>query len=177
MQRFYLPFLLLFLLVIEGVALDFLPKSLMAEQWTIVPHWLLVFLIMITIFYDLENTYYSVLCAIFFGLMVDIVYTSVIGVYMFIYAIVIYFVHGLRKVLHTNYLVALLLSIVGITLADVGVNIIYFFIGVSNLLWNQYLMERLLPTVIANVLFFILIYPLIKGKLLKWSEQRFDRRN
>ncbi|MBM7572030.1 rod shape-determining protein MreD [Aquibacillus albus] len=174
MHRFYLPFFLLLTIVIEGVAYDFLPRSLVAGNWMIIPHWLFVFLIMITIFFDFEDTYYSVLYAIIFGLIVDIVYTNVIGVYMFIYAIVIYFIHGIRKVLHTNVFVALLSCIIGVGLADLGIYIIYYFIGINDVLWNNYIIYRLAPTVIANVLFFLVIYPFIKRKLIRWSSQQFD---
>ncbi|MDL4841665.1 rod shape-determining protein MreD [Aquibacillus rhizosphaerae] len=174
MQRFYLPLLLLLMVVFEGVALDFVPQSLMAKELLMIPHWLLLFLVMITLFYDLENTYYSLLYAILFGLMIDITYTDVLGVYMFVYALVIYIIHGIRKVLHANFFVALLLSIIAIALADIGIYIIYFFIGINELLWNDYMMIRLIPTLIANSVFFILLYPIIKTRLLNWSQERFD---
>ncbi|WP_186576268.1 rod shape-determining protein MreD [Aquibacillus kalidii] len=176
MQRFYLPFLLLMILVFQGVALDFLPESLIADKWIIVPHWILIFLILISVFYDLESTYYSILYAILFGLMLDIVYTNVIGVYMFTYGIVTYAIHGIRKVLHTNYFVALLLGIVGVTAADIGIYIVYWFIGIHAMSWNLYLIDRLVPTIISNVIFLILLYPIVKPKLLKWSQGKFDRK-
>lgn len=174
MQRFYLPFFLLMTIVLEGVAFDFLPRSVVAEEWMVIPHWLLVLLVLITVFFDLEHTYFSVLYAILFGLMIDIVYTSVIGVYMFIYAIVVYIIHGLRKILHANFFVALSLTIIAVVMADTGLYIIYFFIGISPLLWDEYFFRRLIPTLIANVAFFALLYPLIKGKLERWSLQQFD---
>ncbi|MDC3415669.1 rod shape-determining protein MreD [Aquibacillus salsiterrae] len=174
MHRFYLPFLLLMTIVVEGVATDLLPRSVMAQEWMIIPHWLLVFLVLITVFFDLEDTYFSVLYAILFGLMIDIVYTSVIGVYMFIYAIVIYIIHGLRKMLHANFFVALSLTILAILLADSGLYIIYFFIGISPLLWDEYIVTRLLPTLVANIAFFALLYPFTKNRLVHWSLQQFD---
>ncbi|MCT2537956.1 rod shape-determining protein MreD [Aquibacillus koreensis] len=174
MQRFYLPSFVLLMLILEGVALDFLPQFLMDKDLLIVPHWMLLFLVLIAIYYDFENTYYAVLYAVIFGLMIDIVSTSVIGVYMFIYALVIYIIHGLRKVLHTNYLVAFLLAVLDVIMVDIGVYIIYFFIGINHMQWNEYMSVRLVPTLIGNMIFFILLYPIFKGKLMKWSSDRFD---
>ncbi|WP_226036538.1 rod shape-determining protein MreD [Aquibacillus saliphilus] len=176
MQKFYLPLLLLVLLVLEGVALDFLPISLIGD-WIVVPHWLLVLLVLVTIFYDKENTYNSIIHAIIFGLLIDIVYTNVLGVYMFIYAITIYSIHELKKILHTNYFVALLMTIIAVGIADIGIYFIYFFIGAIELFWKEYLMIRLIPTLIANILFFLICYPFVKRKLVKWTIERFDREN
>ncbi|QTM99956.1 rod shape-determining protein MreD [Sediminibacillus dalangtanensis] len=174
MVKFYLPLFLLLLLVLEGVAVDFLPNSLVTGRWMIAAHWVLLYLVLISIFYDLENTYVSVLYAIAFGLMIDIVYTSVLGVYMFIYPLVVYGIHGLKKLLHTNFLVALVLSALAVALADTGVYIVYSFIGLTELPWQDYFYIRLIPTLLANVLFLLLIYPLTKQKLVKWSTDRFN---
>ncbi|WP_077621362.1 rod shape-determining protein MreD [Sediminibacillus massiliensis] len=177
MRRFYLPLILLALLIFEGVALDFLPDSLTDGKWMIVPHWVLVYLVLITVFYDMERTYFSVLYALIFGLVIDIAYTSVIGVYMFIYALVVYLVHGLKKLLHTNFFVALLLVVIAVALVDTGLYIIYSFIGMTIFSWSEYLLVRLMPTVLANLLFFLILYPITKPKLAKWSTARFDQTN
>lgn len=177
MSRFYLPLFLLFLLIIEGVAFEFLPMVIIEKNWLLVAHWLFVFLVLIALFYDLEYTYYSILFAIIAGLMVDIIYTDVIGVYMFMYGIMIYFVHGVRKVLHTNFFVACLLTGVGISLVDSGIYLIYSFIGVSKMDGMVYITNRLLPTLTANMIFFLLLYLLFKNKLVQWSAERFDSKS
>lgn len=174
MSRLYLPLFLLFLLVIEGVAFDFLPLIVIEKGWLLAAHWLFVFLVLIALFYDLEFTYYSILFAIISGLMVDLVYTNVIGVYMFMYGITIYFIHGMRKVLHTNFLVASLLTAVGLSLVDGGIYLIYSFIGVSQIDGMMYITNRLLPTLIANMIFFFVLYLLMKKKLVQWAAERFD---
>ncbi|WP_407269600.1 rod shape-determining protein MreD [Radiobacillus sp. PE A8.2] len=174
MNRFYLPLLLLLLLAAEGVALDLLPTTLDAYEWMIVPHWVLVFLVMVAVLYDQEYTYISILYAIVFGLLFDIVYTDVLGVYMFTYAIVIYAIHGLNKLLHTSFIIAILFTTIAIALADFGVYFIYLTIGINSIDWQTYAVVRLLPTLTANLVFFVCLYPMLKGKLIKWSAERFD---
>lgn len=174
MKKLYLPLIILLLLVLEGVALEFLPENLIMENLLIIPHWVMIFLVLTTMFYDRENTFYAILYGVLFGLMIDVVYTSVLGIYMFIYGIVAYVISGLTKVLHTNLLVALLLGLVGVGLADIGVYIIYSFIGITDFAWGEYIRLRLIPTLAANLLFLLVFYPFIKGKLEKWSEEQLS---
>lgn len=79
MKHLYLPLILFLLLITEGVALEILPSSIVLSDTLIVPHWVFICLIFIAVLYDNENTYYSVLYALIFGILIDIVYTGVLG--------------------------------------------------------------------------------------------------
>src|SRR5690625_651119 len=100
MKRLYLPLILFLFMVLEGVALELLPANLVMSNSIIVPHWVFIFLAFIAIFFDEENTYYSILYAVIFGLLIDVVYTGVLGVYMFSYAVSVYVIYGLKKMIH-----------------------------------------------------------------------------
>lgn len=176
MSRIYIPLLLLFLFVIEGIGYDFIPNAMLQQDWLLVAHWAFIFIILMGLFYDLEKTYYSILAAIIIGLMRDIIYTDIIGVYMFAYGLVIYFIHGVRKVLHANFFVTLLLVIVGVTLVDSGVSFAYYSIGINKMMLTDYLVSRLLPTLGFNILFFCLLYPVFKNRLSAWSDNRFSNK-
>ncbi|WP_047981704.1 rod shape-determining protein MreD [Ornithinibacillus contaminans] len=171
MRRLFLPLILLLLVVMEGIALDILPSSLIDGDLMITPHWVLMFLILVTIFYDRDNTYHSIIYAGVFGLLIDVVYTGVLGVYMFTYCVVIYFIHGLRNMLHSNIYTVLLFGIIGITVAEVIINTIYFVVGIMDATWIDYLMDRLIPSILANSLFILLLYPLLAKRLAKWNNQ------
>src|SRR5690625_4122041 len=97
MKRLYLPLILFLFIVLEGVALDLLPVQLLSAQTLIVPHWVFIILIFIVIFYDKEDTYYSIVYAVIFGLLIDIVYTGILGIYMFSYGFGIYIIHELTR--------------------------------------------------------------------------------
>ncbi|MBM7554619.1 rod shape-determining protein MreD [Thalassobacillus pellis] len=169
-QRFYLPLISFLLLVFQGMAMSLLPSSLVYSELLITPHWVLIILMLMAVFFDTDDTYYSILYAVIFGLLIDMVYTSMLGVYMFTYGIVIYIVHGFKKMLHGNFLVAMLLSIMGLCITEVFLYTIYFFSKVTQMPWESFLLDRLIPTVIANLLFFFLVYPLLKSRMEKWSE-------
>src|SRR5690625_8018800 len=103
MKHLYLPLILFLMLNLEGVAIELLPNFLVNTSSLIVPPWVLVLLIFIAIFFDDEDTYYSVLYAVVFGLLIDIVYTNVLDVYMFSYVIIIYIIYDITLLFLNNH--------------------------------------------------------------------------
>ena len=171
MKRIYLPLILLLFVVLEGVALDLLPMQLLSTKALLVPHCVLIILIFIVFFYDLVDTYYSIIYGIIFGLLIDVVYTGVLGIYMFSYGFVIYLIHELRKLVHTNFYAVTIIGIIGIILADVFIHTIYTMIGYADVLWDEYIMLRLVPTVLANLIILIILYPFLKKRLINWGSE------
>lgn len=172
MKRFYLPLILFFLTIMEGVAFELLPTRLVTSDLLIVPHWVLVFLVYMAVFYDKDTTYQSVIYALVFGLFIDIVYTGVLGIYMFAYAIVIYLAHGLKRMLQGNFYVILLMGILGIMVADTLIYFVYAAIGITDMLWQDYMVSRMLPTILSNLIFVIILYPLVAKRLTRWGREQ-----
>lgn len=169
MSRFYLPLVLFIIMVLEGVAIEILPVKIIHGNLLIISHWVLICLIFAAIFYDEEDTNYSLVYAILFGLLIDVVYTHILGVYMFTYAMTIYIIKKLTRLLHSNLVTTLLFGMLGIILADWFIYVIFTMIGYTDLSLDSYLLERLLPTIIANIIFLILIYPFLSKKFPKWK--------
>lgn len=163
MRRLLLPFILFLLVVLEGVSLELLP--FVNSSTLIIPHWVLLFLVLITLFYDQIDTHVAVFYGIIFGLLIDVVYIDVLGVYMFVYATVIYIIHKLKGLVHMNFYVTMILGMLSIILADSIIYILFLVIGLTNMFWNDYLFYRLMPTLLANLIFFILFYPFSKRVL------------
>lgn len=169
MRQIYLPLVLFFVLVLEGVALELLPVSMTQGDILIIAHWVLICLIYSAIFYDKETTRFSIFYAFIFGLLIDIVYTDVLGVYMFTYGLTIYIIKKLTRLLQSNLLATILFGVLGVGLADILIYLVYMVIWVTELSWQDYFMIRLLPTILANILFLIIIYPFITKKLTDWK--------
>jgi|SRR5699024_3653326 len=171
MKHFFIPLILFLLLITEGVALEVLPSGIALGNALIVPHWVFICLIFVAVLYDKENTYYSVLYALVFGLLIDVVYTGVLGVYMFSYAVIIYVIHGVKKVLHTHIYVIILLGIIGLLLVETMISTIFSVVGISDMVWYEYTIYRLLPTVLANIIFLLVVYPFLQKWFPKWSTE------
>ncbi|MFS0672941.1 rod shape-determining protein MreD [Ornithinibacillus sp. 179-J 7C1 HS] len=170
MRHIFLPLILLLILVLEGVALDLLPSGLIDGDIMITPHWVLMFLVLIAIYYDRRNSYHSIVYALIFGLLFDIAYTGILGVYMFTYGVTVYIIHELRNMLHSNIYSVLLFGIISIIIADVIINMIYYFVGIMDAEWINYIMSRLLPSILANSIFLLIIYPIFAKRLEKWKD-------
>ncbi|UOQ93870.1 rod shape-determining protein MreD [Halobacillus shinanisalinarum] len=170
MRRYIIAGLLLILLVMQGMAMSLLPANLVYSDLLITPHWVFCLVIIIAIFYDRDDTYQAIWYGMIFGLLIDVAYTGVLGVYMATYATIAYILHGVKKMVHANFIAASLLAILSVAMADTMLYIIYSFVQVTTFTWGEYVTLRLLPTVAANMIFFIILYPLVKNRIEQWSE-------
>src|SRR5699024_3440589 len=111
MKRLLLPLILFILFVMEWVASYLLPRSLSSEHMLIAVNWLFMFLILISLLYDTEETFFDIIYGICFGLLTDVVYTGVLGGYMFIYPLTLYLLHIAKRLLQTNVYMVIIISI------------------------------------------------------------------
>ncbi|MBR7553419.1 rod shape-determining protein MreD [Allobacillus sp. GCM10007491] len=170
MKGLFLPLILFVLLIAESIATELLPNNILLELYFI-PHWVLVFSVIITLYYDKEHSYAGIFYGAIFAFISELVYTDLLGVYLFAYGVSLYGVHLFKKLLHVNFLVTLLLVFYALIVCEFLIYGTYFLIGVIDLPVKEYLMERLTPTVLMNLLFFLLIFPYFSKKLTKWKEQ------
>src|SRR5690625_1177158 len=109
------------MVILEGITTTFtLPFT---NDGKAVFHFFFIFLLMVTIFFERSHTYYVILFSLIFSIMIDILYTGVLGVYLFSYSITLYIIRIFMKVFHSNFFVVLLMLLIGIALTD---HIVYF---------------------------------------------------
>ncbi|PXW90023.1 rod shape-determining protein MreD [Streptohalobacillus salinus] len=174
MARFFPPVILLLLVAFQGINYLFIPVYLTNQGFTVVIHGVFVFLVLVTLYYDLESSYYGVLYAMIAGLMMDIVYTGVLGVYMFSYAITIYLLHSLRKLLHVNIYVTSFLMLLGLAVLELLLYRIYTWVGYQQIAFTDYINERFIYTLIVNMVVYLIFFVLFKKRLLTYSTRRFE---
>lgn len=177
MKKAYLPLILLGLVIFEGLAINLLPDKLTSSEYLIIAHWALAFLVYLAVYYDKEDTYYSILYAFLTGLFIDVIYTGILGVYMFSYGVTIYAVHALQRLLHQNFHVLLLSGALAFVVGDILIYLMYSVIAVTDMGWQDYLLERSLPSLLANLVFLLLLFPLFKQRVVRWGEEQLDTNN
>jgi rod shape-determining protein MreD len=156
-KKLILPLLLTFLFVLESVFVDLLPSTLFNVDRLFIPHFVMITLIFIVVYY---NHLLGLIYAIVFGLFFDIVYTEIIGVYMFAYPIISYVLTKAVKVLQTNIFIISFLSIVGVALLEFYVYGVNLIIGFTDMNITSFLNNRLFSTLVINSVFVIIIcYP------------------
>lgn len=149
-------FIILFLLfLIQGTILTRLPIGTIWKSVQIVPDFLFVALLMISFF---AGSSLAMRYAVFFGLLTDLVYTSVIGVYAFSMTLAVYLVSSAARWLNLNTMTVVLLAGLGVCLLQAEVYLIYLAIGLTAQPPLDFLRWRLPATFLLNAAFALVIY-------------------
>lgn len=168
MRKLFLPFLAVVFFVSESLFIELWPKHIWYEQYVFVPRFLLIFVLFVTIY---ATRTYGMAYGVIFGGLYDIVYTEMLGVYMFAFPLIAYIAAKAMKWVHNYLLVACFLSIGFITVLELYVYGIQLLTGKTAMPFEQFYSYRLLPTLLVNALFLLLFsYPL-KQRLIKMYER------
>lgn len=165
MKRFVLPLILSFVFLLESSFVDLVPADIFHKENVYVPRFLFILVAFITVYY---NKTMGLLCAAIFGLFYDIVYTEVLGVYLFLYTLMAYLISWASRILQTNIFVISLLSLIGIIALEFCVYGVNLAIGTTSISIERFLQIRILPTTLLNVIFILFFaYPFknLLGKL------------
>lgn len=160
MIKLILPLIVSFCFILESVFVELFPAHKFDHMTTIVPHFLIVVIIFIAVYVNLKK---GLLYGIIFGLLFDIVYTEIIGIYLCLIPLTVYVVSWIMKVLQTNIFIVSFVTLIGVTLLEHGSYGMNFIINRTNLDYISFLDYRLIPTLILNLIFIVIIaYPLKK---------------
>ncbi|RYM06848.1 rod shape-determining protein MreD [Sporolactobacillus sp. THM7-7] len=161
-------FLFLFLIFIfQGTVMMQIPVQRIWNHVQMVPNFLLVAILMIAFFAGPRS---GVQYGILFGFLVDLNYTSVIGVYAFSLGLTVYLIASLSRLFNMNVVTTVLLSMAGVCLHQLIVYVIYSMIGVTGQPFTDFLQWRLPATLILNSVFALIIYYPFRRFLRSMSE-------
>lgn len=160
MIRFLLPFIIFALFIFEGTIFQVFSPERFGSDWIVIPRFAFLFVIVISIFLGRTT---GIIYALSLGFFEDVIYTHILGIYMFSMALVAYLLGFTYKIFQKNIFLLVTTAIFGSILLDYLVYGIHFMIGVTDLIHEQFFYERLLPSLIANSVFIILFaHPLRK---------------
>ncbi|MBW8350198.1 rod shape-determining protein MreD [Bacillus sp. IITD106] len=155
MKRWILPFLLTFTFYFESVFVEFLPEKIFGHVWILVPRFLIILLMIMGMNYFRNRT---LIYAAVFGLLFDMYYNEIIGVYLVLFPIAVYISAKLMKYIFSNFFTVFLLSMISLSLVETliyGMNILVLR---KHMDFNEFATIRLVPTLILNAIFFFIIY-------------------
>lgn len=165
MRKFLLPLLFTFLFIFESLVVQFLPEKFMDSQTVIAPHFLIIGIILLTI-YGSEK--HGIIYGMIFGFLFDIIYTEILGIYLFLFPLISYFVAKIMRVLQVNLLTSSLVSLAGVACTELITFEMNRLIGVTSSNFMSFLDNRFLPTLLLNTIFIIfMVFP------LKWQFEKF----
>ncbi|MCK0473533.1 rod shape-determining protein MreD [Halalkalibacter sp. APA_J-10(15)] len=160
MSRAYIPLIVFFFFVIEGTLFQlFVPHH---HEWSyvFVPRFMIVFIILIGIHFTRPV---SLVYGLIVGAIYDVVYTQLLGAYLFGFALIGYFFVFPYKRVQDMFLVQLAIIIAALVFFEYYQYGLYALIGLADIEHRVFLQERVLTSVVLNTAFAILIYfPFLK---------------
>lgn len=160
MIRFIIPLIAVILFFLEPVFSLFSPVSIADVSYTLVPRFVIVYLIFITVYYGRRR---AILYGIVLGLLYDMYHIDIIGIYTFLYPVICYLAALIIRQIHRHIFTVMLLSMVMIALLEL---LSFFFasmIALTAIGFEEFIVIRLMPTIIANSIFVAMF-----GYLFKW---------
>lgn len=167
MRRFLLPVLFTALFIFESIFLELMPVKYLNNEQIMVPHFLMSGLLFLTVY---GNRNHGIIYGFIFGLLFDVVYTEIIGIYLFLFPVISYTIAKLMKVLQTNIIIVSLVSLFGVVLLELGAYEMNYLIHSTNMDFISFAGSRLLPTAILNLIFIIIFSFPLKRQFEKWAE-------
>ncbi|ORN97494.1 rod shape-determining protein MreD [Staphylococcus aureus] len=120
-----------------------------------------------------NNTVYALLLSIFLGVMTDVYFGSIYGVYLFGYILFLALIDRFFKIFYKDHSMLFIIILASTLLLEVYVALIYGMLGFIQFDIIHFVVFRLLPTLIMNFVLLIMLYPLII-KFLKKTNNDID---
>jgi rod shape-determining protein MreD len=159
-RKFLLPLLFLLIFIVESLFVEYLPEKVFGFERIFVPHFLFITILFLTIFVGKKH---GIIYAAIFGLLFDVVYVEIIGVYLFLFPFISYLIYKLLQVVQSNIITAFLAALIGVSLLEIGVYELNYLIHVTDLGFIGFINLRFYPTLILNA-----VVTLIVAFPLKW---------
>lgn len=152
--RVLIPIIAVVLFYLEPVFGLFSPIRINGEYVWLIPRFVIVFLIFVAVYYSKNR---AILYAIFFGLLYDMFFIDIIGLYAFLYPILCLAAAFISRFIHQNLFVTTLLALVLVAVLEIVLYEFYSVVGQIDVDFTMFVGTRLIPTMIANSLFLLLL--------------------
>jgi rod shape-determining protein MreD len=128
----------------------FSPVSIADVSYTLVPRFVIVYLIFVTVYYGRKE---AMIYGIILGLLYDMYHIDIIGVYTFLYPVICYLSAMIIRQIHRHIITVMLLSLLMVALLEL---LSFFFaslIALTTIGFEEFIVIRLMPTMVANSMF------------------------
>ena len=160
MNRFIIPLIAVALFFMEPVFSLFSPIELGDVRYTLVPRFVIIYLVFISSYFSLRT---SIIYGICFGLLYDMYHIDIIGVYTFLYPLICFLASVIIRQVNRSTGTVMLLSLFMVVLLEMMSYLFASLIGMTSIGFELFLTARLIPTVIANSVFVLLFGWLFKN--------------
>ena len=150
MIRFIIPLISVILFFLEPVFSLFSPVSIADVSYTLVPRFVIVYLIFVTVYYGRKE---AMIYGIILGLLYDMYHIDIIGVYTFLYPVICYLSAMIIRQIHRHVITVMLLSLMMVALLELLSFFFAILIALTTIGFEEFIVIRLMPTMVANSMF------------------------
>lgn len=152
--RFLIPLTAILLFLLEPEFALFSPIELNGQIVYLVPRFLILYLIFVSIYYSRKR---AVVYGVIFGLLYDVFYIDIIGLYTVLYPLIGLIAGSTVKFIHQHLIITTFLSVILVALMEIVLYYFFLFINFTSISLTDFMMIRLIPTMIANLLFLVML--------------------
>ena len=153
MRRVFIPLIAVLLFFLEPVFSLFSPVAYGDQLYTLVPRFVIVYLIFIGIYYSRRH---AIIYGIVIGLLYDMFYIDIMGLYAFLYPVTCYIATVLIRHVYRHILTVMMLTLFLIALLEVLSYGFASLIALTTIGFDEFIASRLVPTMIANSIFVVM---------------------
>lgn len=153
MMKTAIPFIITVLFFMEPIFSLFSPIAYGDALLTLVPRFVIVALIFTAVYGRKKD---AVIYGFIFGLLYDIFYIDIIGVYAFLYPMICLLAVGIIRLIHKHVLIVIFLTLLLIALLELLSYGFVSLISITTIEFKEFLLGRLVPTILANSLFVVM---------------------
>ncbi|HCY0087339.1 TPA: rod shape-determining protein MreD [Staphylococcus aureus] len=147
-----------------------IPMHIGKFELVFVPHLTFMYILMMVVY---RGFGVSLSLSIFLGVMTDVYFGSIYGVYLFGYILFLALIDRFFKIFYKDHSMLFIIILASTLLLEVYVALIYGMLGFIQFDIIHFVVFRLLPTLIMNFVLLIMLYPLII-KFLKKTNNDID---
>jgi rod shape-determining protein MreD len=166
----FVLFLVGFLLFIfDSIFSQVLAGLFVEKDFILVPYFMIVFVFFLTMYGPRK---YAMMYGAILGLAYDVVYTEVLGIYMFLIPFLAYLISKCLKILQTNWFIVIVLSLIFVVISELIIYEMNVMMSFAKLNFSEFVDLRLVPTTILNFVFICVFYYPFKRLILHFSLPR-----
>lgn len=152
--RILIPLVAAFLFLLESSFALLSPVEFDDRTMYLVPRFLLLYLIFVSIYYDRKR---AMQYGLVFGILFDVFYLNIIGLYTVLYPAVCLIAGYTVRYIHQHLAVTTGLAILLMSIFEFLLYQFFRLISYTSVPLDTFFYERLLPTIGANLIFLIML--------------------
>lgn len=162
--KWLVPLLLFVGIIVDAALPAIFPGAFIGSSQIIISHMVLYFIVTFSFYFRDSNI---MIYAFIFGLLYESYIATLLGLYATLYFLVAFLIIRLRKFFPKKAAIHFMLFIIAVSVVDFAVFVFYFELGFTGVTLTTFLVERLGPTLIFNVVLGFLLY-LPTKQILSW---------